>query len=103
MSLLKRSVIEFNSILVYSVVVSVSLSLSACSYEPHGRWEATKKVEVLKERGHLTSTVFFVEIGEVCALSEKWHLQKEMRYKEVVCPKGKGWITDEENFKKLSD
>jgi hypothetical protein len=79
------------------------LFFSACNNSPHGRWEATKKIEVLKERGHLTNVAFFVEIGEVCALSDKWHIQKEMRYKEVVCSKGKGWITDEDHFKKLSD
>lgn len=77
-------------------------SLTACSYEPSGRWEATQQVEVLLQKGDLMTVAFNLDARDVCALSDKWHYEKEMRYKEVSCKKGRGWITDDEFFKKLS-
>lgn len=76
-----------------SISLLAAAALAGCSDEPHGQWVAKKRIEVLKEKGNLDSIAFFLEEGEICALSDKWHVLKEMRYKEVSCPKGRGWIT----------
>lgn len=87
---------------VQAVAMMSILSLSGCSYEPSGRWAATQRVDVLLQKGDLMTVTFTLNARDVCALSEKWHYEKEMRYKEVSCEKGRGWITNDEYFKKLS-
>jgi hypothetical protein len=75
-------------------------SFSACSYEPVGKWEATRNVEVYKENDHPLIVSFIVEKGEICAISEKTFIRKDMGYKQVSCSKGRGWIADA-YFKKI--
>lgn len=79
--------------------LGVSL-FSGCSYEPVGKWEATRNVEVYKENDHPLIVSFIVEKGEICAISEKTFIRKDMGYKQVSCSKGRGWIADA-YFKKI--
>jgi hypothetical protein len=44
---------------------------------------------------------FVLNAGDVCAFGQQWSFEKELRYKEVICPQGKGWITSDTPFKKL--
>jgi hypothetical protein len=76
--------------------------LSACGYEPVGRWEATKQVEVYQKNDHPLTVAFVVEKGEICAISERLFIRKDLAYKQVSCAKGRGWIADL-YFKKISD
>lgn len=68
--------------------------LIGCSYEPIGRWEATQRVEVYETNDHSLITVFIVEKGEICAISEEVLIRKDLGYKQVSCSKGEGWIAD---------
>ena len=87
-----------------NVVVAMALfSMLGCSQEPSGRWEATQKVAILSKKGDPQTVAFTLEEGEVCALGSDWHYEKELRYKEVLCSKGRGWVTTGAAFKKLSD
>lgn len=74
-----------------------------CSQSPKGRWEAMGSVPVLFKKGDPQTVAFVLDAGDVCALSPQWSFEKELRYKEVRCIKGNGWITSETMFKKLSD
>jgi len=85
-----------------SVIAGVMMLLTACSYEPSGRWEATQRVEVYETNDHPLKTRFILEKGEICAISEQTLIRKDLGYKQVSCAKGKGWIADA-YFKKLSD
>jgi hypothetical protein len=87
----------------YSIITLLMALLTGCSYEPHGRWEATDKIKVRAQRDDPMTIAFHVEKGEVCALSDKWYQEKDLRYKEIICPKGRGWIIDDEHFKKIGD
>jgi hypothetical protein len=77
-------------------------SLFGCSYEPEGRWEATNQVEVYEKNDHPLKVIFIVEKGEVCAMSKRMLIRKDLGYSQVSCKKGRGWITSGD-FKKLSD
>lgn len=79
---------------MFSLAVTV-----ACSEEPHGRWQATERVEVLPEKFNPSGLAFYIEKGEICALSDKWHNDKDFSYKEVNCAKGRGWIITDDPFK----
>jgi hypothetical protein len=76
--------------------------MTACSYEPHGRWEVTDRVDVLAQKFDPETIAFHLEKGDVCALSDKWYV-KDMPYKEVSCSKGRGWISNDGNFRRLRD
>lgn len=85
-----------------SSLMTLICLLGGCSYEPVGRWEATQRVEVYEKNDHPLKTIFIIEKGEICAISEKVLIRKDLGYKQVSCAKGKGWIADA-YFKKLSD
>jgi hypothetical protein len=88
---------------VVAVIIAL-LSFAACGEAPpHGKWEATARIEVLPEKFNPSGLAFYVEKGEICALGDKWHVDKDLSYKEVSCEKGKGWIISAKGFKKLSD
>ncbi|MFG0789293.1 hypothetical protein [Delftia tsuruhatensis] len=53
------------------------------------------------EKGDPQTVAFVLNAGDVCALGQQWSFEKELRYKEVICPQGKGWITFDTPFKKL--
>lgn len=78
------------------------LVMTACGYEPEGRWEATSRVEVYEKNDHPLTVIFIVEKGEVCAMSKQMLIRKDMGYSQVSCAKGRGWITSGD-FKKISD
>lgn len=78
------------------------LATLGCSQPPNGRWEATQSVDVLLKKGDPQTVAFVLNAGDVCALGQQWSFEKELRYKEVICPQGKGWITSDTPFKKLS-
>lgn len=90
-------------VLLQAVAVMALFSMMGCGQEPSGRWEATQQVAILSQKGDLQTVAFTLEAGEVCALSSDWHYEKELRYKEVLCSKGRGWVTTGAAFKKLSD
>lgn len=78
------------------------LATLGCSQSPSGRWEATQSVYVLLKKGDPQTVAFVLNAGDVCALGQQWSFEKELLYKEVICPQGKGWITSDTPFKKLS-
>lgn len=89
---------------LFVLSLCVIFNMTACKEQPpQGKWLATKRIEVHKEKFHPMTIFFYVEQGEVCALGDKWHPDKDLAYKEIVCSKGRGWITDDTHFKKLSD
>jgi hypothetical protein len=78
--------------------------LVACTEKPpQGRWEALETVDVYAEKFNLSKVAFRVKKGEICAIGEKWHADKEQGYKEIICPQGRGWVANTELFKKISD
>lgn len=78
--------------------------LTGCSdTPPHGQWEATGSVDVYAEKFKVSKLAFEVQKGDICSLGDKWHADKDLSFKEVVCKKGRGWIINDENFKKISD
>jgi hypothetical protein len=83
-------------------VLALAASLAACSDEPSGRWETTDRIEVLANKFDPETVLFHLEKGEICALSDKWHV-KDQGYKKISCKKGRGWISNDEHFKKLGD
>jgi hypothetical protein len=79
---------------------------SACSgadeYVPAGRWEVMAREEVYKENNHPLTVAFILEKGEVCAVSDKVLIRKDVGYRKISCPQGDGWIFSTLNFKKIS-
>lgn len=80
----------------------LSISLFACSYEPHGRWEALQQIKVLAQKNDPVTVLFVLEKGDICAMSDKWYVT-DMPYKKISCEKGVGWISNDEHLKKLGD
>lgn len=92
-------------ILAFFTVFYSIINMSGCTEEkpPHGRWEATKNISVYAEKYNPMNLAFEVQKGDICALGDKWHVDKDLSYKEVSCEKGKGWIISAQGFKKISD
>lgn len=79
-----------------------SFTLTACSYEPTGRWEAMDTVDIYANNDHPLIVAFVLEKGEICAVSEEMIIRKDLGYTQVSCAKGRGWNTSG-RFKKLTD
>lgn len=80
--------------------------LSACisenDYKPVGRWEATEQVEVYEQNDHPLVLAFRLDKGEVCSISNKMLIRKDLGYAQVSCHKGSGWVISGA-FKQLND
>lgn len=85
-----------------TIFLITSVVLTACSYEPTGRWEAMDTVDIYTNNDHPLIVAFVVEKGEICAVSEEMIIRKDLGYSQVSCAKGRGWNTSG-RFKKLSD
>lgn len=79
-----------------------AIALTACSYDPTGRWEAMDTVDIYKNNNHPLIVAFVLEKGEICAISEDIILRKDLGYAQVSCEKGRGWDKSG-RFKKLTD
>lgn len=82
-------------------------TLCACDspedFVPAGSWEVLAREDVYENNDHPLKVAFVLDKGEMCAVSEKVLIRKDMGYRKVSCPKGSGWIYSTLNFKKLSD
>lgn len=81
--------------------------LSACDkpeeFFPTGRWEVLQREDVYENNDHPLKVAFVLEKGEICSISPKVLIRKDMGYRQVSCPKGSGWIYSSLYFKKISD
>ncbi|QPS79849.1 MULTISPECIES: hypothetical protein [Delftia] len=84
----------------------VATVLSACSnpeeYTPTGQWEATEDLYVYTTNDHPLTIAFTIKKGEICAISKKPTIRKDLGYLQVLCAQGSGWeITGK--FKRLGN
>lgn len=82
-------------------------TLNACDnpeeFSPTGRWEVLQREDVYENNDHPLKVAFALEKGEICSISPKVLIRKDMGYRKVSCPKGSGWIYSSLYFKKLSE
>jgi hypothetical protein len=75
---------------------------SADDYKPVGRWEATDQVKLYEKNDLPLTGAFVFEKGEMCAISDKTVIRKDLGYAKVSCQKGSGWVISG-SFKKIND
>jgi hypothetical protein len=85
------------------VILTIVVALEGCSDTPSGRWKATAPVDVYAEDTDGAPVAFVLQPGDICALGDKWSVDKALGFKRVSCDRGDGWISFDGDFEKVSE
>lgn len=88
---------------VLPAILVIVVALCGCSDEPKGRWRANAPVDVYADDSDGASVAFVLQPGDICALGDKWGVDKAFGFKRVSCNKGGGWICIDSDFEQISD